>query len=132
MISNKDRKREARRLFKKPAGPLEPVNLQECRYVPEWLTRAYKNNRVVVMIDDNAMTTNGRAIRCMVQRHDDEPLQNHWKTLQDIKNEIFGRAVVAIEYYPAESNLMDAHNIYWLWVFPEGQLPIPILERDNL
>jgi len=31
----------------------------------------------------------------------------------------------AVEYYPAKSELVDEANIYWLWIFPEGVLPIP-------
>ena len=128
MISNKDRKREARKLIKKPAGPLTPVDLSTCDYVPEWMTRAYKNNRYVVMINDKAQTTKGKAIRCMIQRQDDTPIS--WLEKQKIKNEIFGSDVFAIEYFPAESELVDHHNIYWLWIFDEGILPIPTFNGE--
>lgn len=123
MITWKDRKREARKLLKKPPGPLLPIDL--CDYdAPEWMSRAFKNNRYVVMINDNAETTAGPAIRAMIQRHDDTPIS--WKSKQEIKNEIFGAAATAIEYYPAESELIDHHNIYWLWIFPKGTLPKPV------
>ena len=29
----------------------------------------------------------------------------------------------AVEYYPAQSELIDDHNIYWLWIFPNDVLP---------
>lgn len=63
----------------------------------------------------------------MIQKHDDTPIQQHWATIQKIKNEIFGEETTAVEYYPAKSNLIDDHNIYWLWIFPDGALPIPIV-----
>ena len=125
MISNKDRKREARKLMKKPAGQLEAVDLRRCEYVPNWMTRAYKNNRYVVMINDNAMTTHGPAIRAMIQRHDDMPVS--WAEKQAVKNEIFGNESVAIEYYPAEKNLINHHNIYWLWIWPDKIMPMPLI-----
>ena len=103
-----------------------PVELSQCEYVPEWMTRAYKNNRFVVMINDRALTTaHGHAIRAMIQRHDDTPIS--WQSKREIKNELFGTETTAIEYYPAESDLIDDHNIYWLWIFPEGILPKPVL-----
>ena len=89
------------------------------------MTRAYKNNRYIVMIDDNARMTNGvTAIKAMVQRHDDKPLNRHWREMQDIKNELFGSGTTAIEFYPAENSLVDHHNIYWLWILPDDALPL--------
>jgi hypothetical protein len=90
------------------------------------MTRAFSNNHYVVMVNDNAQTTSGPAIRAMIQRHDDRPLPNHWADVQAIKNELFGDEATAVEYYPAESELIDDHNIYWIWVFPAGVLPFPL------
>ncbi len=78
------------------------------------------------MIMDNAEVTTGTAIRALVQNNTDTPIVNHWSVMQKIKNEIFGPDKTAIEYYPAEKNLVDRHNIYWMWIFPEGVLPMPI------
>jgi len=116
------RLQEANKLLKLPPGKLMPVDLVINPH-PSWMTRVYRNNRYVVMIDDNAKTSKGPAIKAMVQRHDDTPIPNHWRELQNIKNEIFGPETTAIEYYPAESELVDEHNIYWLWIFPDGVLP---------
>ena len=93
---------------------------------PDWMTRAYTNNRYLVMIDDNAKTTKGTAIRAMIQRHDEMPIQNHWAELQNIKNSIFGLEAVAVEYFPRQTDLVDMHNIYWMYIFPEDVLPIPV------
>jgi hypothetical protein len=121
---NRARIKEAQKLFKLPAGELKPIDLSK-REHPDWMTRAFMNNRYVVMIDDNARTDKGCAIKAMIQKHDDSPIVNHWSEMQKIKNELFGTETMAVEYYPKESQLMNDHNIYWLWVFPQGILPIP-------
>jgi hypothetical protein len=77
------------------------------------------------MVYNNSLVSTGTAIRVMVQKHNDTPIVNHWSEMQKIKNEIFGEETTAIEYYPAKSQLIDDHNIYWFWIFPEGVLPIP-------
>jgi len=123
MSRSKAQKSAARKLLKKPKGKLLPLDLTDCSK-PHWMTRAYGNNRYVVMIDDAAkMTQDVTAIKAMVQRHDDKPIPNHWREMQSIKNEIFGENTVGIEYYPATSELLDDHNIYWLWILPDGILP---------
>ncbi len=128
MKSNREQKRDrvklAKKLYKLAPGKLQPIDLSK-EASPVWMTRAYKNNRYVVMIDDNAETNKGTAIKAMVQRLDDTPIPNHWSEMQKIKNELFGTEAVGIEYFPKESQLTDDHNIYWLWVFDEEMLPIP-------
>ncbi len=124
MIIKQMRKSVARKHYKKPAGPLIELDISLMAR-PPWLTRAYRNNRVTVMIDDNAQLSDGTmAICAMVQRHDDTPIPHHWRSMQAIKDEIFGAETTAIEYYPAQSRLVNAHNIYWLWVLPETVLPV--------
>lgn len=93
------------------------------KFVPFWMTRCFRNNQFTVMIHDKANTSAGPAIRAMIQKHDDTPIKNHWATLQRLKNEIFGKEVIAIEYYPKETQLINDHNIYWLWIFPEYAIP---------
>jgi len=121
---------EVRRLLKLPQGVFEPIDLNVWPH-PEWMTRAFRNNRYTVMINDNCPTSQGNAIRAMVQRHDDLPIPNHWREMQKIKNVIFGTEALAIEYYPPESKLVDLKNIYWLWVFPDGVIPTAVLPRDQ-
>lgn len=119
----KDRKSAAQEAFKKPAGKFEPCDLELITRIPPGMTRAYRNNRYTVMIFDNKKTTAGQAICALIQRYDNEPIKGHWREMQNIKNEIFGEETMAIEYYPAESRLLDTHNIYWLWIFPAGIIP---------
>jgi hypothetical protein len=98
----KARLREAEKRKRLPEGKFKQVELAE-RQHPKWMTRAYANNRYIVMVMDNAETDKGPAIRAMIQTVDDRPIQNHWSELQRIKNEIFG--VTAIEYFPATIGL---------------------------
>lgn len=81
------------------------------------------------MVYDNSPTSAGDAIRVMVQKHDDTPFVNHWREMQNIKNKIFGEEVMAIEYYPAKSQLIDDHNIYWMWIYRNGVLPVPYVGK---
>jgi hypothetical protein len=120
-MRNKQQIKAAKKLLKKPPGKLEKITLDESS--PHWMTRAYKNNRYVVMINDNAtLPLDGfsiPAIKAMVQRHDDRPIPNHWQEMQSIKNQIFGKESAAVEFYPKESKLVDKANIYWMWVLPD-------------
>lgn len=123
----KDRHKLAKALFAKPLGPLEPCDLSIMSRIPPGMTRAYRNNRYTVMIFDDTSTTKGPAIQVLIQRIDNTPIPGHWREIQNIKNEIFGSEAVGIEYYPAESQLMDTHNIYWLWIFPRDVLPLYVV-----
>lgn len=108
----------AKQLLKKPVGKFEAIDLSTAANTPDWITRAYRNNRYVVMINDNARVKGHSVIKAMVQRHDDKPIPNHWRELQTIKNQIFGKVSTAVEFYPPESELVDMANIYWLWILP--------------
>jgi D-lyxose ketol-isomerase len=125
---NKDRQRrlEAKKQFKQPVTNFQQIDLGLATFIPKGMTRAFKNTRYVVMVYDNSPVTTGTAIRVMVQKHNDTPILNHWSEMQKIKNEIFGEETIAVEYYPAKSQLIDDHNIYWFWIFPENVLPIPL------
>lgn len=126
MSRTKQQLKEAVKLLRKPPGKLEKIDLT-LRNHPGWMSRCYRNNRYIVMIDDNAKMQDGStAIKAMIQRHDDAVFPDHWRELQNIKNAIFGREVTAIEYFPAESELSDKANIYWLYIIPDSSLPIPL------
>lgn len=125
MKIQKERNKIARLLMKERETPFAAVDLNKIPH-PPWMTRCFRNNRYIVMIMDNCPTTHGPAIRAMVQNHANTPITNHWAEMQRIKNQIFGEEVTAIEYYPKQSELTDQANIYWMWIFPENVLPIPI------
>jgi hypothetical protein len=116
----------ADRFLKLPPGKFEPCDLSTASFVPSGMTRAFRNNRYTVMIFDNQLTTHELAIKVMIQNHHNTPIHHHWSQIQAIKNELFGEEVTAVEYYPRQSDLLDTHNIYWLFIYPDGILPIPI------
>ena len=124
MISERQRRLAAQKEMKKAEGQLKEIDFSGMAHAPHWMTRCFRSHKYIVMINDNVQTTHGIAIRAMVQKHDDTPILNHWSEMQRIKNEVFGKEVTAIEYYPAESNLLNDHNIYWMWIFAEGVIPI--------
>lgn len=125
----KDRQKAAKEVFKLPPGKLQQVDLNESRFVPMGMTRAFRNNRYTVMIYDNAETSHGPAINVLIQRHDALPIPGHWKEIYNIKNEVFGSETWAVEYYPPESELIDNKNIYWIWIYPKGVLPEPTIGK---
>lgn len=127
MISKRQRRLEAQRLLKQPETKFEEIDLLFAWNAPKGMTGAFRNNRYTVMVYGNAKTTHGPAVQVLIQNHADEPIKNHWAEIQRIKNELFGKEVTAIEYFPAESELVDQHNIYWIFIYPEGVIPKPIL-----
>lgn len=128
MGNKQQRKVLAKKEFKKPVTKFEPIDLNVACFVPKGMTRAYKNTRYIVMVYDNHPVSTGFATCALIQKHDDTPIVRHWSEIQKIKNEIFGENTVAIEYYPAQNDLVDEHNIYWIWLFPKGVLPMPTLK----
>lgn len=118
---------EAKKILKRPPGKLEEIDLKVAKLVPTGMTRAFRNNRYTIMIYDYSPTSHGPATKVLCQKHDNKPFEFHWREMQAIKNEIFGEETTAVEYLPATKNLMDTHNIYWFWIFPDGVLPIPFV-----
>lgn len=118
----KEQLRQAKIMLKKPWNSFEKQSMSDMPYIPTGMTRAYKNNHYIVMVYDDVPTSHGPAIRAMIQRVDDRPVRD-WEIFQQIKNEIFGYDVTAIEYYPPEHKVLNEFNIYWLWMFPEGVIP---------
>ena len=50
-----------------------------------------------------------------------------WAVKQEIKNELFGDRRIAIEVFPTKKNLVDACDVYHLWLLPKGtSLPFGI------
>lgn len=124
-ISKRQRRIAAAKEMAKPVTAFEMLDLTKASMVPDGMTRAFRNTRYTVMVYDRARVSTGYAIQALVQRHDANIITNHWSEMQKIKNEIFGAETTAIEYYPPQSKLIDKKNIYWMWIFPEGVLPMP-------
>lgn len=86
------------------------------------LRSVWKNNRYIVQIYAR-VTEAGEALQLACRRNDEEPIEG-WDDLQRMKNEIVGADRIAIEIYPAASNVIDQANMRHLFVLPEGQ-PAP-------
>lgn len=61
--------------------------------------------------------------RLAIKRTDGKPIHS-WSLFQDIKNQVAGDEVVAIEIYPEKSKVTNTTNMYHLWVFEPGYRPI--------
>ena len=126
------RRQEANRMMKLPSGKFKEMSPLQMQNAPDWMNLAYRNNRYIVMISTDQPTTKGPAIMAMIQNHFNTPIKNHWRVIQEIKNEIFGDEVTAIEYYPAQKDVVDMANIYWIWIFNDPDvLPLPILTKEQ-
>ena len=126
-MNGQQRKQAARKEEKNLSPKFYAIDLATAPFVPDGCTRAFRNNKYTVTVYDNDPTNKGFAIRVMIQNHYNKPIERHWSEIYKIKNELFGEETTAIEYYPAKSNTIDVHNIYWIWIFPDGVLRVPLL-----
>lgn len=53
-----------------------------------------------------------------------------WRHLQAIKNETCGAEMLGVQVFPRESQLIDAVNIYHLFVFEGWHLPFVFTNRQ--
>ncbi len=60
--------------------------------------------------------------RLAIKRADKKTIHS-WSLFQEIKNQLVGEDVVAIEIYPEQSKVTDTTNMYHLWVFKAGYNP---------
>lgn len=51
-----------------------------------------------------------------VRRIDDEPIHNYMD-LQEIKNDLLGEDVVAVEIYPRKADFKNGSNTYHIWTW---------------
>lgn len=62
----------------------------------------------------------------LIQRIDSQPIHNYMD-IQEIKNDLLGEDVVAVEVYPKKEDLKNGANVYHLWTW-EG-ISVPNLMR---
>ena len=71
----------------------------------------------------------GKCTYISIKRKDKKAIHD-WRHFQEIKNELVGKEVEAMEMYPAESRLHDSVNQYHLFCLPKGtSLKFGWLER---
>lgn len=109
-----------------------PKQLQ--KYGTGWFSemdRVYRsvNNKYLVMIrtvNSDWGEVEHAAIRNL------ESTDIPWQEKQRIKNELFGNERIAIEVFPKKSELVDAANMYHLWIMPkEMELPFGIHPKNK-
>jgi hypothetical protein len=90
-----------------------------------WVNDLYQ---VSVDRDSDLNRTGTPCVHLSIKRRDKLSMHD-WRHLQQIKNELVGPEVEAIEIYPAESRVVDTANQYHLWCFPGQHIPIGWGER---
>lgn len=86
------------------------IDLNKSNGVPPKCLCAFQNSQYIVTVYCNDST-----VKLMIQRKDDSVPTNQFSDFQRIKNELLGKGKMAVQYYPPESDLIDEHNIYWLF-----------------
>lgn len=120
------RRRGLRELAKGPMGPWElrpiPVDHEGRPELGDgrefWRPECYLNNRYSVSWSVFVCEL-GEVDHLWIRRHDGDPARS-WADLQAIKNHVLGDERVALEVFPAVSQLVDAANMYHLWSPPAG------------
>jgi hypothetical protein len=85
-----------------------------------WRTECFTNNRYSVQISD-AVTPWGLVTHLWIRRHDASTV-HAWADLQRIKDEVVGSERVAVQVFPARDKLVDAADMYHLWVLPRDMV----------
>jgi hypothetical protein len=92
--------------------------------------KCFVNNRYTVMVRQaKPDPIFGRVIHLSIRRNDRSAARD-WRDFQRIKNELVGPEVEAVEFFPAESRLVDAANQFHLWCFPDFRFTVGFSERD--
>lgn len=62
----------------------------------------------------------------------DETAAHDWRDFQQLKNMLVGEEWEAYEKYPAESDLVDPSNRFYLWCCPKGTVGIDLGRGRNV
>jgi hypothetical protein len=55
-------------------------------------------------------------IHLRISRHNGKPITCDWDTIQAIKNQALGENATAVEFYPAQSDVVNEANYRHLWI----------------
>lgn len=111
--------------MKKAASKFEEMTRQEildrlAKYEHQRIPmRVWINNQYVVQLYRGDRKIGGALWdKLMIRRNDEEEIRDFY-TLQEIKNDICGPEMAAIQVFPPHSELVDVANLYWLFI-PTG------------
>lgn len=94
------------------------------------MNRSYTYNGEYAAITREINTEWGRMIHCAFRNKNGTEIS--WKEKQWLKDSLFGEDRVAIEVFPQKDRLVDAANMYHIWVFEKGfELPFGIHDKDK-
>jgi len=127
----------SKHLARMPAGfwELVAVTAHAAARVPlsrgeEWWPFCWRNNHHAVQIS-RVSTEWGVVDHLWISRHDGRAIRS-WLELQAIKDHVSGVERVAVEVFPARSELVDHANMYHLWVLPAGfRLPFGLRNQGG-
>ena len=92
-------------------------------YIEEHGIRIYMNSIYQVEYQEVELPPPfGRSVYLSIKTLDKQP-RHDWREMQQIKNELVGEEVEAVELYPSEDRLVDTANQYHLFCFPELKFP---------
>lgn len=110
-------KKIGRSMMKLPPSKFEEVSWSETQglSIKNKPDKAWKSNHHVVQVYRNERLILGKLMnKWMIRRNDSEPIRE-WHEIQNIKNEVIGEEVEAIQIFPKASELVDVANMYWLF-----------------
>lgn len=94
------------------------------------MNRSYTYNGEYAAITREINTEWGKVIHCAFRNKDGTEIT--WKEKQWLKDSLFGEDRVAIEVFTQKDRLVDAANMYHIWVFEKGfELPFGIHDKDK-
>lgn len=94
------------------------------------LDRCWRKGNKYVAMARNVKTAWGIVQHVCIRNRDNTDIP--WAEKQKIKNELFDRSATAIEVFPADDRLVDAANMYHLWILPDGfMLPFGLHDKDE-
>lgn len=116
---NRAAKKIGKKMMKLPESNFEELPYSEVSRVGDGKMvrpdRIWKSNHYSVQFYKKERSYFGVLMdKLMIRRHDAEPIRE-WHVLQKIKSEILGDEAMAIQVFPAESELVDVANMYWLF-----------------
>jgi len=96
----------------------EEITRDEARkiYREQLSSEYYQNDKYLVAVRTADDITH-LSIRRLDRGH-----AKDWREFQQIKNELLGEEVEAIELYPMQSRVVDAANQFHLWALPKGEM----------
>lgn len=119
-IKNRLSLKEGERLQGLPWNPFDNMThderaIEASKEIGWYPDQVWRNNKYVVQAFLNQEILGHKATKLMIRRCDSKPIHS-WMDLQRIKNELFGKEAQGLEMYPRQSELINSHNLYWIWI----------------